>query len=111
MTRWTPLPDGGRPEGRGCAHIGTLEREHAPRSEVCLRCAALGHDWVGLRVCLTCGHVGCCDSSRHGHATAHFESSGHPLIRGVGGGDEWAWCFVDEVYLRPRHATRRERRT
>ncbi|MEU4875246.1 UBP-type zinc finger domain-containing protein [Streptomyces sp. NPDC021608] len=101
MVKWTLRPDGGRPDGRACAHIESPEPEHAPLSDVCRQCVALGHDWVALRACLSCGHVGCCDSSRHGHATAHFEASGHPLMRSVEDGDEWAWCFVDEVYLQP----------
>ncbi|MBK3630249.1 UBP-type zinc finger domain-containing protein [Streptomyces sp. MBT49] len=101
MARWTPRPDGGRPEGRECVHIETAAPEATPQSVVCRQCVVLGHDWVALRVCLTCGYVGCCDSSRHGHATAHFESSGHPLMRSAEHGDEWAWCYVDELYLQP----------
>jgi uncharacterized UBP type Zn finger protein len=53
-------------------------------------------------VCLTCGHVGCCDSSRHRHATAHYRDTGHPIVRSGEPGEDWAWCFVDEVTVNGR---------
>lgn len=101
MTRWTVRPDGGRPEGHACVHAEAAGPEAAPLSDVCLRCASRGLPPVGLRVCLTCGHVGCSDSSPGGHATAHHESTGHPLARSAEPGESWAWCYVDEVYLEP----------
>ncbi|MEU2786063.1 MULTISPECIES: UBP-type zinc finger domain-containing protein [Streptomyces] len=66
-----------------------------------MRCAARGRDERRLRICLTCGHVGCSDSAPGAHATAHFESSGHPLVRSAEPGRQWAWCYVDEVFLQP----------
>ncbi|MER6347689.1 UBP-type zinc finger domain-containing protein [Streptomyces sp. NPDC001595] len=102
MAGWVVRFDGGRPEGRDCAHTETPDPAPVTRGDVCERCAARGLRWVHLRQCLTCGHVGCCDSSRGGHATAHHASTGHPVMRSVEPGEDWAWCYVDEVYLRPR---------
>jgi CPA1 family monovalent cation:H+ antiporter len=64
--------------------------------EGCEECLATGSTWVHLRLCLQCGHVGCCDSSPERHATKHFESEGHPVMRSFEPGEEWRWCFVDE---------------
>jgi uncharacterized UBP type Zn finger protein len=57
----------------------------------------LGDRWVHLRLCLTCGHVGCCDSSKNKHATKHFHTTGHPVMKSVEPGEDWAWCYVDEI--------------
>ena len=59
----------------------------------------MGAGWVHLRICLSCGHVGCCDSSPNRHATAHFRSSGHPLIRSLEPGEQWSWCYEDQVAM------------
>lgn len=78
-----------------CEHQARLPECIAPRdAEGCQECLADGLTWLHLRVCLSCGHVGCCDSS-HGHATAHFEQSGHPVMRSLEPGEAWRWCFVD----------------
>ncbi|MGW7664175.1 UBP-type zinc finger domain-containing protein [Streptomyces sp. NPDC054756] len=106
MTEWMVRPDGGRPEGRACSHADDLEPTPPPQSDVCLRCAARGRDERRLRICLACGHVGCSDSAPGAHATAHFESSGHPLVRSAEPGPQWAWCYVDEVYLQPAPSRR-----
>ncbi|MFF4628191.1 DUF427 domain-containing protein [Streptomyces griseorubiginosus] len=97
MTRWTPRHDGGRPSGRDCSHTRTADP--TPLSETCLSCAARGRVPGDLLMCLTCGHVGCSDSSPGAHATAHFDSSRHPAARSLTAGQAWAWCYVDEVYL------------
>lgn len=81
-----------------CTHLDQV-RDVAPSSRRCEQCVALGDAWVHLRMCLTCGQVGCCDSSPNHHATAHFEESGHPLIRSVEPGESWRWCYLDEVVL------------
>lgn len=65
----------------------------------CEDCLRDGSWWIHLRMCLNCGKVGCCDSSPNKHATAHFRESGHPLIRSAETGEEWSWCFLDEVAL------------
>jgi CPA1 family monovalent cation:H+ antiporter len=62
----------------------------------CPECLRDGTTWVHLRLCLSCGHVGCCDSSVGRHATAHFRDSGHPVMRSAEPGEAWRWCYVDE---------------
>lgn len=66
-------------------------------TRVCEDCVKLGDAWVHLRLCLSCGHVGCCDSSKNRHATRHFRSTGHPLVRSIEPGERWVWCYADEV--------------
>ena len=63
----------------------------------CQDCLAAGQPWLHLRICLECGHVGCCDQSPHRHATAHANSTGHPIIRSLEPGEEWAWCYIDRI--------------
>ncbi|MEU2552217.1 MULTISPECIES: UBP-type zinc finger domain-containing protein [unclassified Streptomyces] len=105
MTDWVVRPDGGRPEGRGCAHLPQADAAPAPLSAACQECAARGGGGGGLRLCLACGHMGCSDSSPGAHATAHFEATGHPLVRSADPGEAWAWCYVDEVFLQPHGGT------
>lgn len=82
-----------------CSHLD-LVRQVEPRTPGgCEECLASGDRWVHLRLCLTCGHVGCCDSSPNRHATRHFESAGHPVIRSFEPGEDWSWCYVDRTYL------------
>jgi CPA2 family monovalent cation:H+ antiporter-2 len=82
-----------------CAHLGTV-RPVFPRTPAgCEECLRTGDAWVHLRVCMTCGHVGCCDSSPNRHATAHFHDTRHPVVRSYEPGEEWGWCYVDEVTL------------
>jgi len=70
-----------------------------PSAKGCEECLKIGSRWVHLRLCRTCGHVGCCDSSPHRHATAHFHATGHPIIEGYDPPEGWGWCYVDEVTL------------
>ncbi len=79
-----------------CTHLNEIKISHPP-THVCEECAKMGDSWVHLRMCLECGHVGCCDSSKNKHATKHFHSSQHPLIRSIEPGERWVWCYVDEV--------------
>jgi uncharacterized UBP type Zn finger protein len=84
-----------------CTHLETIELTELPASvEGCEECLATGGVWCHLRICLGCGHVGCCDSSPGRHASAHAASSGHPIIRSIQPGEDWSWCFVDEVSMR-----------
>ncbi|RRR70872.1 DUF427 domain-containing protein [Streptomyces sp. RP5T] len=99
MTRWTPRHDGGRPSGKHCSHTWTADP--TPLSTTCLPCSERGRAPSDLLLCLTCGHVGCSDSSPGAHATAHFDTSGHPAARTLAAGHAWAWCYEDEVYLDP----------
>ncbi|HYE58104.1 MAG TPA: UBP-type zinc finger domain-containing protein, partial [Rhodothermales bacterium] len=82
----------------GCTH-GDYVHAVTPGTQGCAECLAEGRRWVHLRVCMTCGHVGCCDSSPGRHATAHFHASGHPISRSIEPGETWGWCYVDEVTL------------
>ena len=81
-----------------CAHFGVV-LDAAPRTPGCEECTRLGQDWVHLRVCLSCGHVGCCDSSRNRHATAHFYATAHPVVASLEPGEGWRWCYVDETAM------------
>ncbi|HMQ92644.1 MAG TPA: UBP-type zinc finger domain-containing protein [Amaricoccus sp.] len=74
------------------------ERDKA--GAVCPDCMAIGSWWVHLRICLTCGHVGCCDDSPNRHARAHWHASGHPVVSSLEPREIWVWCFVDDVFLR-----------
>jgi uncharacterized UBP type Zn finger protein len=79
-----------------CTHIGQIKAV-APRAAGCEECLRIGQGWVQLRLCLTCGHVGCCDSSVGKHATKHFHETAHPVMRSLEPGDSWGWCYVDQV--------------
>ena len=78
-----------------CAHINQI-RDVRPSADGCEDCLAIGDQWVQLRLCLECGHVGCCDSSVNRHATKHFHKTKHPVIRSFEPGESWRWCYVDE---------------
>lgn len=81
-----------------CAHLDQVQ-EVRPKSQGCEECLKLGDEWVHLRVCMTCGHVGCCDSSKNKHATAHFHATGHPIMRSFQPDEDWAWCYVDQTLI------------
>ena len=84
-----------------CTHLDQI-RDVAPRTPAgCEECLAMGDTWVHLRLCLTCGHVGCCDNSPGKHATKHFHSERHPIIRSFEPGEDWGWCYVDELFMEP----------
>lgn len=83
-----------------CTHLDhVLVTELPDAVDGCEECLAAGTPWLHLRVCLECGHVGCCDSSPHRHATAHAQSSGHPIIRSLEPGEGWSWCYPDELAM------------
>ena len=81
-----------------CTH---LDQIHAvkPGAAGCEECLRMKDRWVHLRMCLTCGHVGCCDSSKNKHATKHFDATNHPIIRSVEPGENWRWCYVDQLMM------------
>lgn len=81
-----------------CSHLDSI-RIVSPSAPGCEECLALGDRWVHLRICMTCGHVGCCDSSKNRHATRHHEGTGHPIARSLEPGESWGWCFVDRTLL------------
>ena len=79
-----------------CAHLDLI-RPVIPSARGCEECLVLGDEWVHLRLCRTCGHVGCCDSSPNKHATKHFLQTRHPIIRSFEPGERWSYCYVDEI--------------
>jgi uncharacterized UBP type Zn finger protein len=81
-----------------CSHLDRVEITDLP-DEIpgCEDCLKIGSTWVHLRMCETCGHIGCCDNSPNRHATAHYHATQHPIIRSAEPGEEWSWCYVDEV--------------
>jgi len=83
---------------RGCGHLGEV-RAVTPSAGGCEDCLRTGDAWVHLRLCMTCGHVGCCDSSKNRHATRHYRTTTHPVVKSFETGEEWGWCYVDEVML------------
>ena len=87
-------------ESPACSHVGEI-RAVSPSADGCEDCLRTGSRWVQLRMCLVCGHVGCCDSSPNRHATAHFHDTGHPIIQAYGPEADWLWCYVDELLIEP----------
>jgi len=81
-----------------CAHLGDV-RPVLPSARGCEECLRAGDTWVHLRLCMTCGHVGCCDTSKNKHASKHYPATGHPIIKSLERGDDWAWCYPDGTYL------------
>ena len=79
-----------------CTHLDQI-KSVKPKTKGCEECLKMGDSWVHLRLCLSCGHVGCCDSSKNKHATKHFRSTKHPIVRSQEPGENWMWCYVDEV--------------
>ena len=81
-----------------CTHLGEV-KDVTPSAKGCEECLKTGGWWVHLRMCMICGHMGCCDSSPSKHATKHFHATEHPIMRSMERGEDWGWCFVDEVEL------------
>jgi uncharacterized UBP type Zn finger protein len=82
-----------------CSHLGEVRDVQPGTPNGCEECLAMGGRWVHLRLCLTCGHVGCCDSSRNKHATKHFRAEGHPVVRSAQPGEDWRWCYLDDAFV------------
>ena len=81
-----------------CSHLDTVEVTELPAAvDGCEDCLRVGGVWLHLRICLECGHVGCCDDSPGRHASQHAAASSHPIIRSLEPGEEWCWCFIDEL--------------
>lgn len=81
-----------------CQHLGQIHVV-TPSAQGCQECLKSGSRWVHLRLCLTCGHVGCCDSSPHRHATKHFHATHHPIIQSFEPGEDWRWCYIDQAIV------------
>lgn len=84
--------------GPGCDHLDQV-REVEPSAAGCEDCLRLGAAWVHLRMCLSCGHVGCCDNSPNRHAAAHHRATAHPIIRSAEPGEAWIYCYPDQLYM------------
>ena len=80
-------------------HIGMIRSVVPTPPDGCAECLRLGTPWVHLRLCLTCGHVGCCDSSPMKHGRAHAFAAEHPIVQSYEPGEDWRWCYVDETYV------------
>ena len=84
-----------------CPHVDQA-RDVSPRTpNGCEECLKLGWQWVHLRLCQECGHVGCCDQSRGKHATAHYHSTEHAIMKSFQPGEDWSWCYIDELFIEP----------
>ena len=84
-----------------CSHLDEVHDVKPRTPHGCEECLATGMDWVHLRICMTCGHGGCCDSSQGKHATKHFHATDHPIVDSYEPGEDWGWCYVDEAFLEP----------
>ncbi|MCX7290008.1 UBP-type zinc finger domain-containing protein [Janthinobacterium sp.] len=83
-----------------CRHLQDIHTRGA-NGDGCEECLTTGDSWVHLRVCMVCGHVGCCDDSKNRHASRHFHATGHPIIRSKEPGETWGWCYVDQLFYDP----------
>ena len=84
-----------------CTHLDRVELLDPPADVPgCPQCLASGDSWVHLRMCQTCGQVGCCDNSPNRHATAHYEATRHPILRSIEPGEDWSWCYEDQLMFR-----------
>jgi uncharacterized UBP type Zn finger protein len=84
-----------------CTHLDQIDLDVTPDStEGCTDCLAIGGWWVHLRLCMTCGHVACCDSSPNKHATAHHNATDHPVVKSLEPGEDWLWCYDDQLMFR-----------
>jgi len=81
----------------GCKHLAEI-RDVTPSAEGCEDCLKIGGTWVHLRLCMSCGHVGCCDNSPNRHATKHYNSIKHPIIRSFESGEDWGYCYPDDLF-------------
>lgn len=87
-----------------CSHLGEIRAVSPHTPAGCEECLKSGMRWVHLRLCLECGHVGCCDQSQGKHASGHFHATRHPIMRSFEPGEDWGWCYVDEVMFEPAPA-------
>ncbi len=81
-----------------CEHMKGLQ-DVTPSGNGCVECLEMGDKWVHLRLCETCGHVGCCDESKNKHATKHFHTTGHPVIKSYEPGEDWGYCYEDDLFF------------
>ncbi|HEY4666252.1 MAG TPA: UBP-type zinc finger domain-containing protein [Anaerolineales bacterium] len=96
----------GTTELRECRHMKQIQPATPSSLDACAECVALGDTWPHLRICLTCGYVGCCDMAKNQHMLKHYKSTGHPLIQSFELGEDWIWCYADEAVLAPPKSLR-----
>ena len=84
-----------------CAHIAEVTDVAPNTPEGCEECLASGGQWVHLRLCMNCGHVGCCDSSPNTHATKHAHATSHPVVKSFERGEDWLYCYADDLFVEP----------
>jgi hypothetical protein len=82
----------------GCQHLDQITSV-TPSGEGCKECLEMGDSWMHLRLCMSCGQVGCCDDSKNKHATRHFHTTHHPIIMSYERGEEWGWCYVEQGFF------------
>lgn len=80
-----------------CSHLAAMKKV-TPQTDGCEECLKMGDDWVHLRLCQSCGHVGCCDSSKNRHATKHFKETSHPIVKSLEPGEDWGYCYEDDLF-------------
>ena len=86
---------------KSCSHLVKVNQNtEAKTPDGCEECLQMGSDWVHLRLCLSCGHVCCCDSSQNKHGTKHSKETGHPVMKSYEPGENWKWCYVDELFMK-----------
>jgi uncharacterized UBP type Zn finger protein len=100
--RWLALAAcnkiGGKMMENTCLHLQQIQTV-TPSGNGCEECLAMGDTWVHLRLCETCGHVGCCDDSKNKHASRHAHATGHPIIKSFEPGEDWGYCYIDDLYF------------
>ena len=84
-----------------CPHVKEIKKVH-PNTNGCEEGLKMGDTWVHLRLCRSCGHVGCCDDSNNKHATKHFHATRHPIISSIEPGESWSWCYIDDLVMELR---------
>lgn len=99
--RGNRIPKPGQVQNDLCTHLDQIQDVTPSTMEGCEDCLKIGGTWVHLRICLICGHVGCCDNSPNKHATKHFHTTKHPLMQSFEPKEDWLWCFIDEELFRP----------
>ena len=91
----------GQAELKSCSHLEHIKVTE-PRTDVCEDCVELGDVWPALRMCMTCGYIGCCDTSKNKHMKQHYESTGHGLFRSIRMDEGWMWCYEDNALFTTR---------
>ncbi|MCH7587866.1 MAG: UBP-type zinc finger domain-containing protein [Chloroflexi bacterium] len=84
---------------KGCVHFDLIQEIEPSSDNACEQCVTLGDSWVNLRLCMTCGQVGCCDDSKNRHARKHYQEADHPVIMSFQPREDWLWCYADDVLV------------